>query len=110
VEVGRIVVVEVHRYDDPVEEAEAGHRAIMSAAADGEWADASTSIGGLGGRPSLDGPPDKVQPAPRNKSGPLRNTQQPYGISAVEWLSVGRFSEADRPLVCPYSPKRGCGK
>jgi hypothetical protein len=45
VEVGRIVVVEVHRHDDPVEETDAGHGAIMSAAADGEWTSASTSIG-----------------------------------------------------------------
>lgn len=36
VEVGRVVVVEVHRDDDPVEEADARHGAIMSALADGE--------------------------------------------------------------------------
>jgi hypothetical protein len=50
VEVRRIVIVEVHRHDDPVEEADAGHGAIMSVAADGEWTGASTSIGRLGGK------------------------------------------------------------
>lgn len=43
VEVRRIVVVEVHRHDDPIEEADARHGAIMSAAADGEWTGVSTS-------------------------------------------------------------------
>jgi hypothetical protein len=50
VEVGRIVVVEVHRDDDPVEEADAGHGAIMSAAADGDCARSSTPIGRLRGK------------------------------------------------------------
>jgi hypothetical protein len=53
-EVGRIVVVEVHRHDDPVEEADAGHGAIMSAAADGEWTGTSTSIERLGGKSEAD--------------------------------------------------------
>lgn len=50
VEVGRIVVIEVHRDDDPVEEADAGHAAIMSACADGEGAGISTPTGRFGGR------------------------------------------------------------
>jgi hypothetical protein len=50
VEVGRIVIVEVHRDHDAVEEADAGHGAIMSAAADGAEAALSTPIGRLGGR------------------------------------------------------------
>ncbi len=52
--VGRIVVVEVHRHDDPIEEADTGHGAIMSAAADGEWPGASTSIRYLGGNSEAD--------------------------------------------------------
>ena len=58
VEVGRIVVVEIHRHDDPVEEADAGHGAIMSAAADGEWTGASTSTERLGGNSEAD--PDSM--------------------------------------------------
>jgi len=54
VEVGRIVVVEVHRHDYPVEETDAGHGAIMSATADGEWPGASTSIRCLGGNSEAD--------------------------------------------------------
>jgi hypothetical protein len=54
VEVGRIVVVEVHRDDDPVEEADAGHGAIMSTTADGEWTGTSTSIERLGGKSEAD--------------------------------------------------------
>ena len=54
VEVRRVVVVEVHRHDDPVEEADAGHGAIMSATADGEWPGASTSIRCLGGNSEAD--------------------------------------------------------
>jgi hypothetical protein len=74
-EVGRIVVVEIHRHDDPVEEADAGHGAIMSAAADGEWPGRRlnldrTSLRQVGGRPSLGRPPDKAERAPCNKSSP----------------------------------------
>ena len=54
VEVGRIVVVEVHRHDDPVEEADAGHGVIMSAAADGEWTGVSTSTERHGGNSEAD--------------------------------------------------------
>lgn len=74
VEVGWIVVVEVHRDDDPVEEADTGHGAIMSTAADGEWPGASTSIRHLGGNSEA----DPTSTARRIRSDRLRVTNRAH--------------------------------
>jgi hypothetical protein len=80
VEVGRVVVVEVHRDDDSVEEADAGHGAIMSVAADGEWAGASTSTERLGGNSEAD--PDSM--ARRIRANGLRVTNRAHFSQASD--------------------------
>lgn len=80
VEVGRIVVVEVHRHDDSVEETDAGHGAIMSVAADGEWPTASTSIRHLGGNSEAD--PDSM--ARRIRANELHVTNRAHRSPAKD--------------------------
>jgi hypothetical protein len=76
-EVGRLVVLEVHRDHDAVEEADAGHGAIMSRAADGGGVSAQAPTGRLRGKPEAAGAttvrPQKPDWLSVTNRGPWRN-------------------------------------
>jgi hypothetical protein len=81
VEVGRIVIVEVHRDHDSVEEADARHGAIMSAAADGEWTSPSTSVRRTGGKSET----DPTSTGRRTRPNPPRVTNRVHCRIANIW-------------------------